>query len=58
MLRTREQKGLIMPCTTTWESLKGDAHAMVAPVQAAVGAIVAMLKDCTLEVERVDEHIV
>ena len=81
--------------STTWESIKGDAHNLVtqlkdlvhqgnvrrvvvkhdgrtvaefpltagvigvviAPVLAAVGAIVAMLKDCTIEVERNDEQV-
>jgi hypothetical protein len=32
----------------------GVVGAVIAPVLAAVAAIVAMLKDCTLEIERVD----
>jgi hypothetical protein len=32
----------------------GVVGAVIAPVLAAVAAIVAMLKDCTIEVERVD----
>ena len=30
---------------------------VIAPVLAAIGAIVAMLKDCTIEVERTDEQL-
>ncbi len=30
---------------------------VIAPVLAAIGAIVAMLKDCTIEVERIDEQL-
>jgi len=32
----------------------GVVGALLAPVLAAVGAIVALLKDCTIQVERVD----
>jgi hypothetical protein len=35
----------------------GVVGALIAPVVAAVAAIVAMLKDCTIEVERIDEEI-
>lgn len=33
----------------------GVVGAVIAPVLAAVGAIVALLKDCTIEIERVDQ---
>ena len=33
----------------------GVVGAVIAPVLAAVAAIAAMLKDCTLEIERVDD---
>jgi hypothetical protein len=33
----------------------GVVGAVIAPVLAAVAAIVALLKDCTIEVERVDD---
>jgi hypothetical protein len=33
----------------------GVVGVVIAPVLAAVAAIVAMLKDCTLEIERVDQ---
>ena len=35
----------------------GVVGAVIAPVLAAVAAIVAMLKDCTIEVERVDQDV-
>ena len=35
----------------------GVVGALVAPVLAAVGAIVALLKDCTIEIERVQDDI-
>ena len=35
----------------------GVVGVFLAPVLAAVGAIVAMLKDCTIEVERVQEEV-
>jgi hypothetical protein len=35
----------------------GVVGAVVAPVLAAIGTIVAMLKDCTLEIERDDQHL-
>ena len=34
----------------------GVVGAALAPVVAALGAVVALLKDCTIEVERVDEE--
>ena len=34
----------------------GVVGAVIAPVLAAVAAIAAMLKDCTLEIERGDQH--
>ena len=47
---------------TVWESIKGEGHnlfeklkelgAALAPVVAAIGALVALLKDCTIQVER------
>ena len=33
----------------------GVLGAVLAPVLAAIGAIIALLKDCTIQVERVDE---
>src|SRR5687767_6196786 len=35
----------------------GVVGAVIAPVLAAVAAIAAMLKDCTLEIERVDRDV-
>jgi DNA-binding HxlR family transcriptional regulator len=35
----------------------GVVGAVIAPVLAAVAAIAAMLKDCTLEIERVDQDV-
>jgi Domain of unknown function (DUF4342) len=35
----------------------GVVGALVAPVLAAVGAIVALLKDCTIEIERIQDDI-
>ena len=35
----------------------GVVGALVAPVLAAVGAIVALLKDCTIEIERVQDDL-
>jgi hypothetical protein len=35
----------------------GVVGVLVAPVLAAVGAIVALLKDCTIEIERVHDDI-
>ena len=35
----------------------GIVGAVLAPVLAAVAAIAAMLKDCTLEIERVDREV-
>jgi hypothetical protein len=35
----------------------GVVGVFLAPVLAAVGAIVAVLKDCTIEVERVEEEV-
>ena len=35
----------------------GVVGAVIAPVLAAVAAIAAMLKDCTLEIERVDHDV-
>jgi D-aminopeptidase len=35
----------------------GVVGAVIAPVLAAVGAIVALLKDCTIEIERVDQDV-
>ena len=32
----------------------GVVGALLAPVLAAIGAIVALLKDCTIEIERID----
>jgi len=34
----------------------GVVGAVIAPILAAVGAIVALLQDCTLEIERVDDR--
>ena len=34
----------------------GVVGAVLAPVLAALGALVALMKDCTVEVERADEH--
>ena len=34
----------------------GVVGAALAPVVAAIGAVVALLKECTIEVERVDEE--
>lgn len=34
----------------------GVVGAVLAPVLAAIGAIVALLKDCTIQVEREDSH--
>ena len=36
----------------------GVVGALLAPVLAAIGAIVALLKDCTIQVERVDRKSV
>jgi hypothetical protein len=36
----------------------GVVGALLAPVLAAVGALVALLKDCSIEVERTEEEIV
>ena len=35
----------------------GVVGVLVAPVLAAVGAIVALLKDCTIEIERVQDDV-
>jgi hypothetical protein len=35
----------------------GVVGALIAPVLAAVAAIAAMLKDCTVEIEKVDEDV-
>lgn len=35
----------------------GVVGVVIAPVLAAVAAIAAMLKDCTVEIERVDEQV-
>jgi hypothetical protein len=35
----------------------GVVGAVIAPVLAAVAAIVAMLKDCTIDIERVDDAV-
>ena len=35
----------------------GVVGAVIAPVLAAVAAIAAMLKDCTVEIERVDQSV-
>ena len=35
----------------------GVVGALVAPVLAAVGAIVALLKDCTIEIERAQDDV-
>jgi uncharacterized integral membrane protein len=35
----------------------GVVGAVVAPVLAAVGAIVALLKDCSIEIERADQPV-
>jgi len=35
----------------------GVVGAVIAPVLAAVAAIAAMLKDCTIEIERIDEDV-
>jgi hypothetical protein len=35
----------------------GVVGALIAPVLAAVAAIVAMLKDCTIEIERIDRDV-
>jgi hypothetical protein len=35
----------------------GVVGALVAPVLAAVGAIMALLKDCTIDIERVEDDI-
>jgi Domain of unknown function (DUF4342) len=35
--------------------LVGVVGAVVAPVLAAIGAVIALVKDCQIEVERVDE---
>jgi integral membrane sensor domain MASE1 len=35
--------------------LVGVVGAVVAPVLAAIGAVIALAKDCTIEVERVDK---
>jgi hypothetical protein len=35
----------------------GVVGAVIAPVLAAVAAIAAILKDCTIEIERVDEKV-
>jgi hypothetical protein len=35
----------------------GVVGAVIAPVLAAVAAIVAILKDCTIEIERIDQDV-
>ena len=35
----------------------GVVGALIAPVLAAVAAIVAILKDCTIEIERIDKDV-
>ena len=35
----------------------GVVGAVIAPVLAAVAAIAAILKDCTIEIERIDENV-
>ena len=35
----------------------GVVGVLIAPVVAAIGAIVALLKDCTIEIERVHEEV-
>jgi hypothetical protein len=34
----------------------GIVGAVLAPVVAAVGALIALLKDCTIQIERDDQH--